>query len=244
VAMNMTGSDGVLSVPAEHVLGLVCLVAAPVAVCVLVCAARVLAARGNMPAAHLVRRLAELPVTARAALFADLVGAGVHAALVTTHWTEDRTRSLLFLLDAMAFVVAMAWTVSVRRGWRVVNVALLAGTVVAYAYYLLTGRETLDLVGLLTTSIELSAAFVLLDPRQSAVGSGRRRDRLVVAAALPVALVCLLGTGAVAAATTEVTPGQPHQHHNHPGRRMANMPGMGNMPGMTSSTPGRDTERK
>jgi hypothetical protein len=161
---------------------------------------------------------------------------------VTTHWTEDRTRSLLFLLDTVAFVVAMAWTMGLRRGWRVVNVALLAGTVVAYAYYLLTGRETLDLVGLLTTTIELSAAFVLLDPRQPEEGSGRRRDRLVVAAALPVALVCLLGTGAVAAATSDVTPERPHHHHNHPGHGMANMPGMGSMPGMATMSAVRDTK--
>jgi hypothetical protein len=114
---------------------------------------------------------------------------------------------------------------------------------VAYAYYLLTGRETLDLVGLLTTTIELSAAFVLLDPRQREAGPGRRRDRLVVAAALPVALVCLLGTGAVAAATSEVSPEPAPHHHNHRGHGMANMPGMGSMARMANMPAGRDTER-
>jgi len=225
--MDMTGSDGVLSVPAEHLRGLIWLVAAPITVWLVVCGAQALASRGNVTMGRFVRRLGELSIAAQAALFASLVGAGVHAALVSTHWTEDRTRAMLFLVDTLAFLVAIGWTFLLRPGWRLVNLVVLFGTVGAYAVYLLKGWEALDLVGLLTTTIELSVALVLLDPLQPAVGPARTRERWVAAAAIPVALVSLLGTGAVAQATNDGA-----AHHHHGSDDMADMPGMAGMPGM------------
>jgi hypothetical protein len=225
--MDMTGSDGVFSVPAEHVPGMVWLVAAPTSVWVLLCAAQFLASRGNGPASRFMGRVGELSIAARAALFAAWIGAGVHVALVPTHWTEDRTRAMLFVLDAAAFLFAMGWTLALRPGWRAVNLVVLAGTVATYAIYLLKGWETLDLVGLLTTTIELSVALVLLDPLQPAVGPAPRRERWVAVAALPVALVSLLGTGVVA----EASNGDATTQHHAP-NDMSNMPGMTNMHGM------------
>jgi hypothetical protein len=220
VAMQMTGSGGVLSVPAEHVPGLVWLVAAPLVVCLAIYGCRALASRGSVGATRFIRRIDELSMAAKAALFAALIGAWVHAALVPTHWTGDRTRAVLFVIGTLAFLLALGWTLMLRPGWRTVNLVVLGGTVGSYAFYLLRGWETLDLVGLLTTTVELSVALVLLDPLQPAVGPVRSRERWVAAAALPVALASLLGTGAVASATNDVAAEQ------HPAAGMAGMPGM------------------
>ena len=229
MAMDMTGSDGVFSVPGEHLPGLVWLIAAPATLWALIYLTQALAARGNVPATRLAGRIEELSIAASAAVFAALIGAGVHAALVWTHWTEDRTRAILFIVDTLAFLFALGWTLALRPGWRAVNLVVLAGTVGTYAFYLLKGWEALDLVGLLTTTIELSVVLVLLDPLQPAVGPAPRRERWVAVAALPVALISLLFTGAVA----EATNGGTTDHHHSP-HDMTNMPSdMPGMPGMS-----------
>src|SRR6478609_1579555 len=186
--MDMTGSDGVLSVPAEHLPGFIWLVAAPLGVCLVIAAANALAGRGSAPASRLVGWFETLPVAARAALFAAMIGAGVHAAIVQTHWQEDRTRAWLFVLDTVAFLVAFVWTLGLRPHWRMVNLVVLLGTVGTYAIYLLKGWESLDLVGLLTTTIELAVAIVLVVQPRPAVGTAKGRERWTLVAALPIAL--------------------------------------------------------
>jgi len=225
--MQMTGSEGVLSVPAEHLPGFVWLVAAPLTAGALVFVVRALARRDHQTALRVSRRLDTLPLAARSALFAALIGAGVHAAIVSTHWTEDRTRAWLFVVDTTAFLVAMAWTLSLRPGWRPVSLLVLGGTTVTYVFYLLQGWEQLDLVGLVTTTVELAAALVLLGPARPAEGATRGRERWVALVALPVALVSLLGTGAVASGINDGVV----DHHHHPSNEMQHMPGM-HMPGM------------
>ena len=48
--------------------------------------------------------------------------------------------------------------------WRLVSVAITGGTAIAYAFYILRGWETMDLVGLLTTTIEFAAALMVVSP--------------------------------------------------------------------------------
>ncbi len=57
----------------------------------------------------------------------------------------------------------------------------------------------MDLVGLLTTTIEFAAALMVLSP---VLANTPSREHWVGLAALPLALVTLLGTGALASATT------------------------------------------
>ena len=77
-------------------------------------------------------------------------------------------------------------------------VAILGGTAGAYALYILKGWETADPVGLLTTTIELAGALIVLSPVPTASAPGH--DRWIVLVALPLALVSLLGTTAIASA--------------------------------------------
>ena len=63
--------------------------------------------------------------------------------------------------------MAFWWTFTARTHWRLVSVAMLGGTACVYALYILKGWETMDLVGLLTTTIEAAAALVVLSPAVS-----------------------------------------------------------------------------
>ena len=53
--------------------------------------------------------------------------------------------------------------------WRLVSVAMLGGTACVYVLYILRGWETMDLVGLVTTTVEAAAALVVLSPVASTV---------------------------------------------------------------------------
>ena len=235
----MTGSNGALSVPLEHLPGLVALVALPIVVWIAICAVGALGRRGVAWAEVVGRRFERMSFSARVALFGSLVGAVVHAALVPTHWTAAHVTALLFIADAVGFAIAFAWILTARRYWHSVALAMLGGTTAGYAWYLLTGRETLDLVGLLTTTVELAAALVVVSSAFSAVGSRRSGERWV-AAAVSVALFSLLGTSAIASAapasstTTSTASSQPKPASSH--GKGTSGPGMAGMPGASASS--------
>ncbi len=203
VAMQMTGSSGILSVPSEHVAGLVVLVAVLPAVWIALWGLRTLANRNLNWAAHLSQRFDGLSFAAKTVLFASLVGAAVHAAIVPAHWADARVTAILFVLDAVAFAFVFVWTFTSRRHWRPISVALLSGTAGAYALYVLRGWETTDLIGLLTTTVELGAALVVLSPAVPSSGSPSR-ERWLALSAVTVAMVTLLGTDAIAGASGTV----------------------------------------
>ncbi len=84
-----------------------------------------------------------------------------------------------------------------RLAWRLVAAAMLGGTACVYALYILRGWETMDPVGLLTTTIEGAAALVVLSPAVSSV-----RSYGVALAAAAVAMFSLIGTNVLASAST------------------------------------------
>jgi hypothetical protein len=77
---------------------------------------------------------------------------------------------------------------------------MLGGTACGYVLYILMGWETMDLVGLITTTIEAAAALVILSPVAASASAARQHGAAI--AAVPVALVALLGTNVLAGATT------------------------------------------
>ena len=226
MVMQMSGSNGVLSVPNEHLPGLVALVLVGPVVWLALASLRALAVRGVPWAVRLSRRLHALPFAARVALFATLVGAVVHAVIVPTHWGDARVTAILFVADTICFAVAFWWMLTARHHWRVVAAAMLGGTACAYALYILKGWETMDLVGLVTTSIEAAGAIVLLSPAALDVPA---RQRVVALAAVSGALVSLLGTNVIASSTTaSATATSP------PSSSPASNSGSNSMPGMAS----------
>jgi hypothetical protein len=235
----MTGSNGALSVPLEHLPGLVALVALPIVVWFVISVVGALGRCGVAWADVVERRFERMSFSVRVALFGSLAGAVVHAALVPTHWTSAHVIALLFIADSVGFAIAFAWIFTARRYWQSVALAMLGGTTAGYAWYLLTGRETLDLVGLLTTTVELAAALVVVSSAFSGVGSRRRGERWI-AAAVSVALFSLLGTSAIASASpasstsTLTASSQPNQASSP--RTGTSGPGMAGMPGASASS--------
>jgi hypothetical protein len=228
--MQMSGANGVLSVPSEHLPGLVALVVLLPVLWVALSGLRALAGRGSPWATGLVTRYDGLTFTAKAVLLGSVVGAVVHAAIVPTHWGDERVTAILFILDTVGFALSFWWAVTSRSHWRTVAVAMLGGTAGAYALYIVLGWETMDLVGLVTTTIELAAALIVLSP----ILAPKESPRLALAA-VPVALLTLLGTGEIASATspptvTSVTAGA------KPATSMPNMPSMKSSPSKASKT--------
>jgi len=84
--MQMSGSNGVLSVPSEHLPGLVVLILVGPLVWLALAGLRTLEARRVAWARRLQERLDALPFAAKVVLFGTLAGALVHAAIVPTHW--------------------------------------------------------------------------------------------------------------------------------------------------------------
>jgi hypothetical protein len=199
MVMQMSGSGGVLSVPDEHLPGLVALVLIGPVIWMALAGLRALAARRVGWADGAQTRLDRLPFAAKVVLFGTLVGALVHAVIVPTHWGDERVTAILFIVDTIGFAVAFWWTFTARAHWRLVSVGMLGGTACFYVFYILRGWETMDLVGLVTTTVEAAAALVVLSPAASPTAA---RQYALALAALPVALVSLLGTNVIAGATT------------------------------------------
>jgi hypothetical protein len=205
--MHMTGPSGILSVPPEHLPGLIALAIIPLALWLAVCAVNALAIARVSWAKSTMRVLERLSFGARAALIGLVVGAVVHAVLVPTHWQDAHVTALLFVADTVGFIFALVWTLGQRRRWEIVDVMMLVGTAAGYALYLIAGWETADPVGLLTTTIELASGILLLASVFS-TGSDRRpsANRWLGVAAVAVALVSLLGVSAIGSQLANASP--------------------------------------
>jgi hypothetical protein len=233
MVMQMTGSNGVLSVPNEHLPGLVALILVGPVVWLALAGLRALEARGIGWAQRAQGRLDALPFVGKIVLFGTLVGALVHAVIVPTHWGDARVTAILFIADTVGFAVAFWWTFTARRHWQLASVAMLGGTACGYALYILKGWESMDLVGLVTTTIEAAAALLVLSP--AVVGSASlARQHGAALAAVPVALVALLGTNVLASATTAAPTATAAPAHSATARPAA--PSSGPMAGMSGTS--------
>jgi hypothetical protein len=158
MTMQMTGNSGILTVPSEHLPGLIALILFPIVSWFAVAGVRAGSNRGIVPLVALERRLKATSLLARVTLVAMLIGAVVHAAIVPTHWGDSRVLAILFVADVVGFLLVSAWLLVDGRFWRVAAVAMLGGTAGGYVLYLLMGWESADPVGLVTTGVELAPA--------------------------------------------------------------------------------------
>ncbi len=203
MGMHMTGNSGLWSVPGEHLPGLIALLLFPLLAWAALLALRAGSRHGLRLATALEGRLSATPFAGKVALTVMLLGAAVHAAIVPTHWGNSRPLAILFVLDVLGFLATSAWLVAGCPGWRLGAMAMLGGTFAGYTLYLLKGWETADVVGLTVTSLELAGVLVLLVPEGTTVAAWRK-GRLL-ATALPMAVVVLIGTAVVAAAVVPPT---------------------------------------
>ena len=198
--MNMTGYGNAFSVPSEHVPGLVALVAMPIVVGIALLWIGARARRDVAWAIAVTTRVDRLSFAARVALLGTFVGAVVHLALVPTHWSADRTDAVLFVVDGAGFCLAFVWTLTARPRSNAMAAAILVGTAAAYALYVLSGRETADLAGLVTTTIELAAGLIVVSATFVQLATPSRTAGWTTAAAC-VSIVAVLGTTAIARAS-------------------------------------------
>lgn len=231
--MDMTGSNGILAVPAEHVPGLIALIVTPVALWTGLGLVRWRARGGSAWAQKAATRYAGLPLSAKGAVFAMTVGATVHAAIVPTHWGGDRVLAVLFTLDTLGFIGASIWTIAGRRHWQGVSAALLGGTVAGYAFYLARGWETADPVGTAVSLVELSGFFFVVLAGHAVFADPARRSRLVLAS---LGAATALTVGTVAATGTAVATDSPALASS----RVAGTSAMGAMGTAKSSASGGD----
>ena len=98
--------------------------------------------------------------TKLAALLMAMV-AVVHLSLIPAH-SGDPVTALLFGLDGIALAAVALAAVAGLRHWRPAAAALLVGSMVAYAFYLMAGRETADVIGGATKLVELGALLVIV----------------------------------------------------------------------------------
>ena len=125
--MEMTGSNGIFSVPPEHLPGLIALVGLSPLLWIILSSLRAKAFAGSARPRSCLDRYDALSFTARAVLFFTLVGTRRPAAIVPTHWADERVTAILFIIDAAAFLVAFYWTFTSRIHWQSLSVAMTVG---------------------------------------------------------------------------------------------------------------------
>jgi hypothetical protein len=201
MGMQMTGSNGIFSVPTEHVPGLIALIAFPLVAWCVMASIRAGANRGYRPFASLQSKLDSLSFAGRVTLVAMLVGAVVHAAIIPTHWGDSRVLALLFVADVVGFLAASVWLVLQRPHWRLAAFGMLTGTVVGYVFYVMKGWETPDPVGLITTGVELTAGLVVLMPVAARSGAPIGR-RWTLVASMPIAAITMIGAAMLSGASS------------------------------------------
>jgi hypothetical protein len=164
----------------EHGAALVALLYLPVVVVALLMVVELAARAGFSPALRLRRAyLATRPALQLAAL-GMIISAVVHLALVPAHLAEEPVLGVLFALDGVALLVAVAWSVTRPiGGWRAASVLLLLGGVLAYVWYVATGRETADAVGLASKLVELASIALLVLPGMRARLAGQASTHLM-----------------------------------------------------------------
>ncbi|HEY2214509.1 MAG TPA: hypothetical protein VGH31_05595, partial [Acidimicrobiales bacterium] len=232
MTMDMSGPNSIWVVPSEHIPGLVALVATPLFLWLAYCALQALRMRRVGWAESAGRQLEGLSGRAKVALIGLWIGFVVHVAIIPTHWKDAHSTALLFVLDAVLFAAASVWTFLSRPHWKLASVAILAGTAGFYALYLLNGSETADPVGLVTTTLELAAALLLLVPVSASVPVLRGRDIWLTVGAVPVALISLLGVSALAGTTAGVA-----SAFAASGSTRTSAPSSSAMPGMSMGSP-------
>lgn len=127
----------------------------------------------------------------------------IHLSLVPEHLSQPPNLGGWFALDAVALLVLAMAASRGARWWRAPTIALLLANVLAYQAVVLSGKESVDDIGIATKLIELVALALTAWPKTG-------RIRLVPAGAT-ITMVVFSGSLAWAA---ELRPGSTAGHHH------------------------------
>ena len=130
------------------------------------------------------RYVALSPLTKASALMMA-IGAAVHAALIPGHLVMEPLLGILFAADTAGLAGAALLAVAIRR-WHLPVVFMGLSTLGGYLFYIVSGREGMDPLGVATTAIEVMgsilAAVHFIRTTVAARPSTRRRIFLAVPA--------------------------------------------------------------
>jgi len=145
----------------DHLPGLMALLfAAPLAIFAL--AGVQLAARLRYaPAGRALTRASAAPTSARLTALLLLIAGAVHAGLIAGH-LEEPALAAAFLVAAVAMIGAAGGALLAASWWRPLAAALLVAVLVAYAATRAAGMEGVDVLGVATALVELSALATVL----------------------------------------------------------------------------------
>ena len=165
VSNNVTYLQATTPAGHEHDPALLALLYLPIAVFLVMFAIEA-GYRAGVPAAIRMRAgYQALGPTSRLALLLISMTAWTHLALAPSHWEEDRLLAILFVLNGLALGGVALGALVVTR-WRGTAAFFLGASLIAYAFYVLTGREDFDAVGGFTKVVEAAAlVLVLFGPR-------------------------------------------------------------------------------
>lgn len=161
VSNTVTYLQGAAGAGHEHDPALLALLYLPILVFTFMLAVEMGHQGGVAVASRMRSGYQRLAAPAQFALLLIAVAAAIHLALIPVHWAEDRSRAILFIADSFA-LLAVAVGAFVSSRWATPARLLLAANVLAYAFYVLTGREGLDAIGIFTQVVEFSALVLVL----------------------------------------------------------------------------------
>ena len=166
VPINVTYLQATAPAGHEHDPALLALLYLPIAVFLVMFAIEAGHQAGVAAASRMRAGYEALGPASRAALLLIAMTAWTHLALAPSHWDEDRLRAILFVLNGLALgAVALGAFVDTR--WRGAAVFFLGSSLFAYAFYVLTGREGVDAIGVFTKLVEAGALVLVLSGQRA-----------------------------------------------------------------------------
>lgn len=145
----------------EHGPAVIAVFAAPFAMALLLFTAVFLARRGSSLLSAWLDYLGRTSVVVRLAILYLALDAALHGGLGLAHVGDDVFLALVFATDAVALLMIAAW-MTAAEGWEPPAIILLVANLVAYVWFVDTGRETADAVGLGCQVLELVALVLMI----------------------------------------------------------------------------------
>lgn len=145
----------------EHGPAVAAVFAAPVVIAILLLGATFMARRGNSLAGAWLDDLGRTSVVVRLALLLIALDAALHAGLALAHLEHDVFLAMVFGADALALLMVAAW-MTAADGWEPPAIALVVANLIAYVWFVDTGRESADAVGLGCQVLELVALALVI----------------------------------------------------------------------------------
>ena len=186
-AVPDVAAPGWLHIADEHAIAIGALLVLPLVLVMAVALVQALAGHSRL-LARLSDGIASTSPAGLLAVLLMLVAAAIHLVLIPGHLEEDPIRAALFAVNGVAFITASIALLATGR-WLRAAAALGLLTIATYAFYVVTGREDMDLIGLFTKAVEVGAVAILAGMIQRPTGARTSTENNTPAAQAPAIAV-------------------------------------------------------